>query len=151
VVRPMTPILADALRDGRRRSQIFRNLLDTLDGSDLIVYLAIGSCPDSQSIACLSMIGRNRAKRFVRITFVMQARGGRTVLATFTDHLIAQMGHELHHALEIAADPTVVDGPTLAGAYKRWGFRPNPKTATYESEWAIRTGELILNELRANR
>ena len=112
------------------RSETLRASLDHLDRSDLIVYLAEGSCPNPQSIACLSMIGRNAAKRFVRITFVMQAHGSRTILATFTDHLLAQMAHELQHAIEVADDPVVVDGATLGAAYQRWGFRPDPKSTT---------------------
>lgn len=148
VIRPTTSILADAVRDGRQRSQTFRAVLDQLETSDLIVYLRIGSCPDSQSIACLSMIGRSAAKRFVQITFVMQAHGDKTILAVFTDHLVAQIGHELQHAIEVADDTVVVNGPTLEAAYKRWGFRPDPKGSTYESEQAIRAGRSVLNELR---
>jgi hypothetical protein len=148
VVRATTRILADALRDGRRRSETLRASLDHLNRSDLIVYLAEGSCPDPQSIACLSMIGYNGAKRFVRITFVMQAHGSRTILATFTHHLLAQMAHELQHAIEVADDPLVVDGATLGAAYQRWGFRPDLKSTTYETERAIRAGQLVLQELR---
>src|SRR5262249_12706261 len=117
----------------------------------LIVYLRVGSCPDPQSVACLSMVGVNSAKRFVQITFVMQAHGDKTVLAAFTDHLIAEMGHELQHAIEVADDPSVVDGPTLESAYKRWGFRPDPKATTYESERAIRSGRAVLNDLHSTR
>jgi hypothetical protein len=151
VVRPTTPLLADAVRDGRRRSRTLGALLDHLESSDLIVYLRVGSCPDPQSVACLSMIGRSSARRFVQITVVMQAHGDKTILAAFTDHLIAQIGHELQHAIEVADDSTVVDGPTLEAAYRRWGFRPDPKSTTYESERAIRAGRLVLNELRRGR
>ena len=147
VVRPTTPILADAIREGRRRSQTFGVLLDRLESSDLIVYLLVGSCPDPRSVACLSMIGNSGARRFVQIVFVMQAHGDKTILAAFTDHLIAQIGHELQHAIEVADDSTVVDGQTLGAAYTRWGFQPDLKTTTYESERAIRTGQAVLSEL----
>jgi hypothetical protein len=78
----------------------------------------------------------------------MQAHGSRTILATFTDHLLAQMAHELQHAIEVADDPLVVDGATLGAAYERWGFRPDPKTATYETHGAIRAAQSALQELR---
>jgi hypothetical protein len=151
VVRPTTQMLANAVEQGRRRSETLRALLDRLESSDLIVYLRVGSCPDVRSVACLSMVGANRAKRFVQITFVMQAHGDKTILAVFTDHLIAQVGHELQHAVEVADDPMVVDGPTLEAAYKQWGFRPDLKSTTYESEQAIRTGRAILNELQSTK
>ena len=151
VVRPMAPALSDALENGRRRAQTLSRLIDHLESSDLIVYLRLGSCPDPQSVACLSMIGASRSNRFVQITFVMQMHGVETILAAFTDHLIAQIGHELQHAVEIADDSTIVNGPTLEAAYRRWGFRPDPKTATYESVKAIQAGESVLNELRRSK
>jgi hypothetical protein len=147
VVRPVSPTLAEAVVDGRRRSGTFNELMDRLERSDLIVYLRLGSCPDPQSVACLSMIGATSSNRFVRITFVMQMHGVETVLAVFTDHLIAQIGHELQHALEIADDPAVVDSLTLEAAYRRSGFRPDPRTTTYETTKAMAAGRSILNEL----
>jgi hypothetical protein len=150
-VRPMGAVLTDALKEGRRRSNTFNRLLDRLERSDLIVYLQIGSCPDAQSIACLAMIGASDANRFVRVTFVMRIRGGESILAVFTDHLIAQIGHELQHAVEIADDPGVVDGATLDAAYARWGFRPDPRSRTHESVPAIQAGRSVLDELRRSK
>jgi hypothetical protein len=150
-VRPMGAVLADALKAGHRRSNTFNRLLDRLEHSDLIVYLQIGSCPDAQSIACLSMLGASGSNRFVRVTFVMRIRGGDSILAVFTDHLIAQIGHELQHAVEIADDPGVVDGATLDAAYARWGFRPDPRSSTHESVRAIQAGRSVLDELRRSK
>jgi hypothetical protein len=147
VVRPASPTLAGAVQDGRRRSSTFDALIIRLENSDLIVYLRVGSCPDPQSLACLSMIGAAPSNRFVQLTFVMRMHGVDTILARFTDHFIAQIGHELQHALEVADDPTVVDGLTLDSAYRRLGFRPDPKTTTYETSNAISAGRSVLNEL----
>jgi len=151
VVRPTTSTLDEAVQQGRRRSQTFRALLDQLERSDLIVYLGVGLCPAPQSVACLSIVGANNANRFVKITFVMQAHGDRTILAAFTDHLIEQLGHELQHAMEVADDPTIVDAPTLEMAYQRWGFRADQKTSTYESAQAIHVGRTVLSELQSTK
>ena len=147
-VRCLNPILAQAVREGRRRSMTFQRLMDHLEPSGLVVYLGVGSCPAPQSIACLSMMGSSRSNRFVRITLVMQAHGDKTRLAVFANHLIAQIGHELQHAVEIADAPSVVDTGSLDAAYRLWGFLPDPKITAYESPAAIEAGQAVLNELQ---
>jgi hypothetical protein len=77
----------------------------------------------------------------------MRMHGVATILARFRDDLIAQIGHELQHKLEVADDPTIVDGLTLESAYRRSGFRPDPKTTRSETLKAIWAGRSVLNEL----
>jgi hypothetical protein len=147
-IRPVGPVLIEALHDGMRRSPTLRGLVERLEHSDLVVYLRIGSCPNAESIACLSMIGAGGPQRFVQVTLVMQNHGDKTRLAIFTNHLIAQIGHELQHAVEVAEDSQVVDSRTLEALFRRRGFRPDRRTSTYESETAIQVGASVLNELR---
>ena len=148
-VRPIGKVVADAVQDGIRRSPAFRGLVDRLEHSDVIVYIRAGACPNDQSIACLSLLSATASNRFVLITLVMKAHGEPTRLAVFTNHLIAQIGHELHHAIEVADDPAVVDDASLDRHYRRAGFRPDARRSTYESESALLAGERVLRELSA--
>ena len=54
--------------DGLLRSEVIRRLVDVIDASDVIVYLARGDCP-SRAIACLMVAGGGPDVRYVRINF----------------------------------------------------------------------------------
>ncbi|HEX4915220.1 MAG TPA: hypothetical protein VFV51_14745, partial [Vicinamibacterales bacterium] len=67
-----------------------------------------------------------------------------------SDAMIATLAHELHHALEVGGDESVIDQRSLAGLYKRIG-RPSVSNVIsgYETAAAQETGFQVRRELAA--
>ena len=140
-IRTTDARLRRLLDEGVRTSLTFRALVARLQSSDVVVYVRC----DGDST--LSMDGR--------LTFVSTARGYRYVLVRLAPlrsraRQIAIMAHELQHAVEIADEPRIVDGPSLAREYRRIGYvnrgTPLPGIA-FDSKAAVETGNQVLREL----
>lgn len=140
-VRSLDGRLGLALDEGYERSPTVRRLVDILDRSDLIVYLAATPCMQGQPGACTQVAAGRAGHRFARINLRP---------AQALSRVIAMMGHELQHAVEIAAAPEVVDAPSLAALFQRIGVRVRSGVETYETTAAIRAGEIVTAELKAN-
>jgi hypothetical protein len=149
-VRSSNARLAGALVDGITRSDTLRHLVATLDTSNLIVYLHNGNCPRPAE-ACLMIVRTAGDTRLVHINFRIAGYGSGTFLG-HQDRLIAQVGHELQHAVEIAGDREVIDTATLTGLYDRIGRRRESATRIgYETEAAIDAGQRVLRDIHAAR
>ena len=118
-VRSTDPMIAKALSEGLVRSPVIRRLVDAIDASDVIVYIARGVCP-SPAVACLMMTGTAAGVRYVRINFTLEIGLGKKG-GWNRDELSVMIAHELQHAVEIAEWPEVVDHATLTVAYARRG------------------------------
>jgi len=137
-VRAIDARLRAVIDDGVAHSAVFRNLVAQLDASDVIVYA------ESVCIMPQGLIGR--------LTFMSAAGGRRFVSVRIRCALtgvqqIASLGHELRHAVEIAAAPSVVDETSLAAEYRRIGFPSRAIDKGFDSRAAIETGERIAAEL----
>ena len=135
-VRALTPRMADVLQAGARRSPTFLRLLRALQQKDVIVQIldepTLRSTP-----AQLLIVPVGSGTRFVRVQ-VGNRRGG--------DDLVALVGHELFHALEIAREPNVRDPATLQALYRRIGFGTN-RVLQYDTDAAIMMERRIRREL----
>ena len=112
-VRPASAAVRALLTTGARRSPTFARLLRDLDGSDVIVYV------EATMHLPLGLHGG--------LTFMTSAGGIRYLRVQIPEGVglfegIATVGHELQHALEIAAHPQVRDRSALAALYRRIGF-----------------------------
>jgi hypothetical protein len=124
---------------GLAQSASLRQLVDRLERTDVVVY-----------VKC----GRLRAGLDGQLTFVSAAGGLRYVIVQIAWQLppprrIATLGHELQHALEIAAHPAIVDQASMQHAYAAIGFereRFSHGTA-YDTEAAIHAGTRVLKEI----
>ena len=112
-VRALTPRLAEALESGARRSPTFQQLLRTLQPQDVIVQFLDEPDLRPPTAAQLMIIPVPGEVRFVRVQ-VANRRDG--------DDLVALLGHELVHAIEVAREPQVRDAKTLKELYTRIGF-----------------------------
>jgi hypothetical protein len=124
---------------GLAQSPSLRQLVDQLERTDVVVY-----------VQC----GRLRAGIDGQLTFVSAAGGLRYVIVQIAWELppprrIATLGHELQHALEIAAHPAIVDQASLQQAYAAIGFERErfSHVAAYDTEAAVRTGQRVAREL----
>ncbi len=116
-VRSEDAVIGAALRDGLLRSAVIQRLVEVIDASNVIVYLARGDCP-RPAIACVMMAGGGPDVRYVRINFRLPTGLGQPG-GWHTDELSVAIAHELQHAAEIAAWPDVIDAATLQAAYAR--------------------------------
>jgi hypothetical protein len=83
-VRTTDPVLGPALTEGLRQSTVIRRLVDDIDASDVIVYLARGDCP-RPAIACVMMAGGGPDVRYVRINFRLPIGLGKPGFCTRTN------------------------------------------------------------------
>lgn len=124
--------------DAARRSPAIRQWIDRLQELDVTVYVRpkVFAQRDLEGrVALLSNAGSHRY-------LVIELACGRGDIA-----MMATLGHELFHAIEIAEEPSVVNAETLAAFYTRIGVKTGDTGGlrTFETEAAAAAG------LRARR
>lgn len=138
-VRAADPKAAELLATGTALSPAVAGLVDTLDESDLIVYVETALLRERGlrgKCGAMRIVASTPAGRFVRITVNVPG---------IDVNLIAALGHELQHAVEVAADPTVTDADTLLHCYKSRGFRK--PDGTYCTREATRVASVVRAEV----
>jgi len=148
-IRTLDPVIGAAFERGVRESPTFAQLVDNLDASDVIVYIARERCAGPRVVGCIASISRHGGVRYVRVHLVFLREATETALARSADRLVAQIGHEMQHALEIAGDRSIVDMRTLERAYGRSGAYKH--TVGFETDAALEMGERVLKELQRHR
>jgi hypothetical protein len=141
-LRITDPQLQALLQRGVEQSPSLRALIDRLDRTDVVVY-----------VQC----ARLRSGIDGQLTFVSAAAGLRYVIVQIAWQLppprrIATIGHELQHALEVAAHPAIVDQPSMKEAYGRIGYEREriSRGAAFNTAAAVHAGERIWKELTGN-
>jgi hypothetical protein len=141
-IRSNEPELLDAVADGARLSPTLRQLVDRLGASDVVVYLTSDRSPSPRTAGHLSLLAAVTGHRYLRVSIDRRYAGCQR---------IAILGHELHHAVEIADSRSVTDDTTLAALYRRIGFESaGPDREWFESAGAILAGRMIEKELQAS-
>ena len=127
---------AALLQEGLERSATFRAIVETIEGSDLIVYV------ETRPIRLpgqLQLLAATPGCRHVRIS--VRTPGLDT-------ELVAWLGHELWHAVELAGAPEVRDQAGLLRLYQRigmaWDSGTMAETAKAQEVWTT-----VLYEARA--
>ncbi len=146
-VRSGDPVIGPALQDGLRRSAVIRQLVEVIDASNVIVYLARGECP-RPAVACLMVSSSGPEVRHLRINFTLRNGLGQPGGWRKNDLAVA-IAHELQHAVEIAGWPDVVDGATMEAAYSRRGL--DRGGSHLDTHAAIQAGDDRRAELRGRR
>jgi hypothetical protein len=138
-VRSPHPEILDLITVGAIRSATFRTLVAAIDATNGIVYIEQGPCGHGVR-ACLIAVSSAADQRVLRI---------RVRSTRLDDRLIATIGHELRHALEILADPTLISTQAMLHFYLRQGSRS--RGGAIETDAAVRTGQGVIAELASNR
>ncbi|MCX6551429.1 MAG: hypothetical protein NTY02_10565 [Acidobacteria bacterium] len=114
------------LRDGAARSATLSGLLDALESSDVVVHVETGALDRPGR---LLFVTAGPDCRFLRISIKVPGRDA---------DLIAWLGHELQHAVEIAAAPEVRDQNGVMDLYRRIGFadRSTGESKRAQDVWA---------------
>ena len=128
-VRSHNPELADVIRRASDASATFRRLIATIDGTDGLIYVDDGKCGHGVS-ACL-LLAVQVAGPFRVLRIKVDAR-------RLDCALMAQIGHELQHAIEILSDPHVTDGVSAYFLLER--IAPAGDRGRFETAAAVRAG-----------
>ena len=137
-LRPIDRKAADLLAAGKVRSATFRRLAETIERSDLIVWVAAAHL---QRPGQLQFVAATPCSRCVRVA---------VRLPGLENDLVSTLAHELQHAVEIAGASEVRDPASLRRFYERIGeSRPAGAGVEVETAAAQRIGRKVLNELLA--
>ena len=141
-VRALTPGAAALVAQAAERAPAVRTMLGDLERTDLVVFVS-----DSMAGAA--------GEPDAYLTFVTRAAGIRYVLIrinrwrAFPSEPIASLGHELQHALEIAAAPEVADAAGLSRLYRRIGWEEG--RGQFETRGARATGHRVRDQVAGVR
>jgi len=128
------------IASGIQRSPLFRQLADRLEGSDIIAHVVSDLHPAQQVIGYTTFVIRAGGVRYIRISVDPR-------LADWD--LVATIGHELQHAVEIANARGVVDQHTMRTFYVSVGIRGGcDRGETFETATAVAVGQRIRREVR---
>lgn len=136
-VRALDPTLERILSRGVYRSPTLGYLLSALEQTDVIVQIVASSNMPLSTPARLLLVPHPKAFRFLRVEVRVEGTD---------DDLMALMGHELRHALEIAEAPDVRDSRALIDLYRRIGHR-DASDRQFDTQAAHDTANQIRREL----
>jgi hypothetical protein len=144
-VRTIDRRLLAAVERGLRDSPTFRELVNRINASDVVVYVTAETATLPPGLDG-------------RLTFLSSTGGFRYVVVRVNSNLsaprlVSLLGHELQHAREIADSDAIVDAVSMAREYAtRLGYNSRKgydEHLTFDSQAAIRAGELVLREMLA--
>jgi hypothetical protein len=141
-VRP-EPEMRALVADAARGSLAIRGLIDHLEGLDVTVYVRQRAFAQTELEGRVALLAATGVHRYL----VIELACGRPRLTQ-----MATLGHELHHAMEIADEPSVVNAQTLAAFYTRIGRRSDywGGRMMFETEAAAEAGLRVRRELLTN-
>ncbi len=99
------------VQEGYKRSTTFREIVEGLQRSNVLVMILPGLCANGRIRSCLVAVDGSDRDRHIRIKIDPRH--------TIRAGLIAAIAHELEHAVEIAEHPEVTDAPAARALYPR--------------------------------
>jgi hypothetical protein len=135
-LRPTQAFASRVVEDGLRKSPTFRRLVSRLQRSDVIVYVAVKPDMRPSLGGSLRYLGNSATDRFVFVS--LNGQNSRHML-------VALLGHELQHAVEVADAPDVRDEAALSDLYRRIGVRRGMDA--WDSVAAQQVGQVVRSEV----
>ena len=136
-VRSEHPTIARLITEATERSATFRGEVAAINDTDGLVYVHDGQCGRGVRGCLQHTVELAGPYRLLRI--LVDLRGSDA-------ELMALIGHELRHALEVLSDPRIRTDNAIS-----WLYRQVPSAATFafETEAAQQAGWAVRAELRA--
>lgn len=138
-VRPGDARSALLLREGAERSPTFDRMLHALDGGDLVVYVTMDPQLPRNIAGTLTWTTKTPLMRYVRIAINPSLRRASAVAA---------LGHELQHAIEVAAHPEIDDAGAFHAFYAATGDQGGSGLGSFDTADARDAGRTVRAELR---
>ena len=140
-IRGSDPQMRALIEAAAETSATVRALIERITASDVVVFVACERAPNVRGPGRLNFMAASGGIRYV----VIRLKPTRLAAA------IAMLAHELQHAAEIAATPSIVDEASLAREYARIGYRSHgshPGLA-FDTKAAVDMGRRVAEELMA--
>ncbi len=119
------------------QSPTFHRMVQTINASDGVVYIDAGTCRHGVR-ACLVSVTSAGGHRFLFV---------KVDIGRADDAVMASIGHELQHAIEVLNNSEVTDGATLYLFYKMSSDRLG-SSASLETLAAVAAGDDVADEIR---
>jgi hypothetical protein len=136
-VRTVDARVTSLIEEGVRRSVTFADLVAAVNASDVIVYIQRVNRLAPTIAGQLVIVPVPHAQRYLRVQILDNLS---------PDETIALIGHELRHALEVAAAPDVRDQKGLIALYRRIG-EPGGQVHSFDTRGAQNSGRRVRMEL----
>jgi hypothetical protein len=137
-VRSRHPALHPLIVRAEKESATFSRMVHTINASDGIVFVDPGTCGHGLR-ACLVKVASSGQNRFL---FVKVDTGK-------ADHeVMASIGHELQHAVEVLSNPAVRDQSSMYFFYRFNRDRGSFSSPAFETTAAIEAGQAVADEVR---
>jgi hypothetical protein len=138
-VRSSHPYIRAMVAEAQVRSATFRRLIAAIDATDGIVYVEEGDCHHHVRACLPPIVTSTGGFRFLRV--IVDARQEDW-------HVMADMAHELQHALEVLKEPTARTDSRLVFLFL--GLQAGAGiTDVRETPDAVQTGERVKKEVEA--
>lgn len=137
-VRPYGYRAMQLFLQGMERSRTMRALVDRIEHGDVIVYIEMQPALVNRLGGKMTWVAAAGNYRYVRVSLNPQLQN---------DALVAILGHELQHVLEVVQQPLIVDEPTLERFYAQHGMTTANVTSGWDTEAARQMGDLVRHEL----
>ena len=129
-----------ALKEGLLKSATLRKLADQIESSNMFVYVVLDPFMNKRLSGQTSWMGKANEYRYLRVAINADLA---------TDQIIATLGHELRHVVEVIDNESVVDEGTLVSLYRRIGKPSSPDIPSgWETVEAQDAGYQVRRELR---
>jgi hypothetical protein len=144
-VRARDTAAALLLRFGHEKSARFREIVETLEQSNVIVYIDVRQDAEHPVGGGLTFVGETQGIRWLRATV---DSGTANYARTCQDivRLTSILGHELQHALEASQADSLRDEAEFARYFRSIGVDEGPEIL--DTMAARRAGARVADELR---
>lgn len=140
-LRPLDSLVANAIDVGLKRSPTFGALVQTIEGSEFVVYVESSRKLKDRMEGCL--VHGAAGPRYLRVLL-------KTGLSV--DERIEVLGHELQHVREVIQAGIPTDAASMQALFSRIGYNKRQERGRqqeYETEAARLISATVARELRA--
>jgi hypothetical protein len=136
------PAVTRLLHDAIERSPTFRRLVETINGTDGLIYIEPGTCGPGFHACLLMSVTVAGPNRVLRIR-VDTRRDPPAVMAS--------IGHELQHAVEALSEAGVRTNALIYAFFERLSGSPGARgQLEFETEAAVKAGDAVRNDIQAS-
>ena len=135
-VRSSNSQLIALMEQAGERSATFRDLVDTINASDSIVFVEPGKCGHGVR-ACFVSVNATKSARYMRV--VVDTRKADW-------DLMGSIGHELRHTIEVIDAPNIRDNASKYFFYEQIGTKGT--SSARETRAAVDAGDAVRDEVR---
>jgi hypothetical protein len=135
-VRPQSARIADAIAQGVESSATFRRLVESIDATDGLVFVAEGKCQHGTRGCLLMSVVIAGSHRILRIFIDPRRAPG--------CELVEVIGHELQHAVEVLSNAAIRSGIQMYRFFDR--VKNNGDVKRFETAAARQTSLSVARE-----